>query len=485
MEKVIQIQQLLLRSKRLPWLVSSLALAVLAGTILLASFQLRQRVREQIARRDAEVLQAVALMHQREVAKDLGELGGIDDPINQLTVLFKTSSLRGVLAVRLFDGDGRFLNGYPKEVLAARLDSAFLPQLDHLQPVCRYHKAVPLSDLFREEQPEVRGGHHPVPLLEVNVPFQSAADGRLAGVGQFIIEGHSIAAEYGRLDRHLALQASAAFVVGGGVLVGALGWAFRRLQRANRLLAERTDDLLQVNQELALAAKTSAVGAVTSHLIHGLRNPLSGLQNFVANIHACDPARLEADSEQAIASTRRMQTLINQVVSVLREEEAGRQYEITLAELADIISGRVLQRAREKGVAFQARLTGDAALPNRTANLVSLVLVNLVQNALDATPPGKAVCLSLAHGAEGITCEVRDEGSGLPEALRQNPFRPCQSTKEGGSGIGLAICKQLANHLGAKLELKTSSSAGCVFVLRLARVACEPGPQSTTVTMSG
>jgi C4-dicarboxylate-specific signal transduction histidine kinase len=44
-------------------------------------------------------------------------------------------------------------------------------------------------------------------------------------------------------------------------------------------------------------------------------------------------------------------------------------------------------------------------------------------------------------------------------------FTPCKSTKEGGSGIGLAISKQLAHHLGADLELKTNSPGGCVFVL--------------------
>src|SRR5262249_47460660 len=163
-----------------------------------------------------------------------------------------------------------------------------------------------------------------VPLLEVDVPLHSTETRRLIGIAQFIIEGQSIAAEYARLDQHLWLQGLAAFVVGGGILALIISLAFRRLQRANRLLAERTHDLLQANQELAMAARTSAVGAVTSHLIHGLKNPLSGLQNFVASISASGSGGREADWQQAVASTRRMQVLINQVVSVLREEGATR-----------------------------------------------------------------------------------------------------------------------------------------------------------------
>ena len=94
-----------------------------------------------------------------------------------------------------------------------------------------------------------------------------------------------------------------------------------------------------------------------------------------------------------------------------------------------------------------------------------MILVNLVQNALQATPRGRSVTLLLTDSAENLVCEVRDEGPGFPDTLADNLFSPCKSTKEGGSGIGLAISKQLANHLGAALELKSHSPTGCVFVL--------------------
>src|SRR5205809_5264686 len=112
-------------------------------------------------------------------------------------------------------------------------------------------------------------------------------------------------------------------------------WAFRRLRQAHQLLAERTGSLLRANQELALAAKTSAVGAITSHLIHGLKNPLSGLQNLVANLASADADSPDADWQQAIVATRRMQSLINQAANVLREEEGSVQLQITLPELAE------------------------------------------------------------------------------------------------------------------------------------------------------
>jgi signal transduction histidine kinase len=408
------------------------------------------------------------------------ELGPVDDLGNQLTVVFKTSRLRGVLGARLYDAEGRFIEAFPAQLRPAPLDAAFLPLLLDGKPVSQFYGSARLSHIFLEE-----GKDSPLPLLEVDVPLHSPETHRLIGIAQFMIEGQSIAAEYARLDQHLWLQGLAAFAVGGGTLALIISWAFRRLQRANRLLAERTRDLLQANQELAMAAKTSAVGAVTSHLIHGLKNPLSGLQNLVASISASGSGGREADWQQAVASTRRMQTLINQVVSVLREEGATRTYEITLAELAAIIGDRVTPLARERAVQFVTRVDGQAALPNRAANLITLILVNLVQNAVEATPAGKSVCLTLGGSSDRIASEIRDEGGGFPQELRRNLFKPCQSTKEGGSGIGLAICQQLAKHLGADLELKSSGADGCVFALTVPLVFYEEKPRCTTVTLTG
>jgi len=207
---------------------------------------------------------------------------------------------------------------------------------------------------------------------------------------------------------------------------------------------------------------------------------LSGLQNLVASLASADADSPDADWQQAIVATRRMQGLINQVVNVLREEEGTAQFQITLPELAEIVVSKVRPLSLETGVRLATQVNGGAALPNRTANLVALILVNLVQNALQATPRGQSVTFLLTESAENLVCEVRDEGPGFPDTLAENLFSPCQSTKEGGSGIGLAISKQLANHLGAALELKRQSAAGCVFALTVPFNASSAGLEKSS-----
>jgi signal transduction histidine kinase len=465
MENISPVEQLLLRSRRLRWVLIGVTLASLAATILFATLQLRARIREQIAGRDGEVLDAVAFMN---LAADLPEIeaaGPLTDPDNQLGVVLKTSRLKGVVATRLFDANGNFARAFPPNVRETTLDPQSLQGLRALRPVSRFHRAVRSSYLFMQDVDASPDAERTLPLLEVNVPLYTGADRQLIGIAQFILEGYSIAAEFSQLDRYLARQALAAFLVGGGTLTLMIIWAFRRLRGAQLLLAERTRSLLRANQALALAAKTSAVGAITSHLIHGLKNPLSGLQNLVASLASTDADAPDADWQEAIVATRRMQGLINQVVNVLREEEGSAQFQFTLPELAEMVVAKVRPLALETGVQLDTQVSGAAILPNRNANLVALILVNLVQNALQATPRGQSVTLRLTDSAGNVVCEVRDEGPGFPGTLADNLFSPCKSTKEGGSGIGLAISKQLANHLGAALELKSHLPKGCVFVL--------------------
>lgn len=481
MERLVQIQKLVLRSKRLPWLVLLATLLILAGVIALTTQQTRTRIRSQIAGRDAEILHAVARMQMPQVNNTEVDAEDVDDFDRLLTVVLQTSKLSGVMGARLFDADGGFVESFPAEMFEATLSEDDLAILVESAPIGRFWPALPLEAIFLPGPTGEPVERRVIPILEVMVPLQVGKDARLVGVAQFIIEGHSIATEFARLDRHLARQAGMAFLVGGLVLSVTLLWSFRRLNQAHRLLAERTENLLRANEELALAAKTSAVGAVTSHLIHGLRNPLAGLQTFVAGLGASVADHPDADLQQAIASTRRMQAMINDVVTVLRENDGAGVYEVPVTELVETIVAKVRPLGRERGVELSARADTAVVLPNRVTNLVALIVVNLVQNALEVTPRGRRVSLVLRETGEILSCEVRDEGPGFPSD--RTPFVPCQSVKDGGSGIGLAISKQLANHLGASLELKSSTDAGCVFALELPASLWKPKTHSVTVTL--
>ena len=114
-----------------------------------------------------------------------------------------------------------------------------------------------------------------------------------------------------------------------------------------------------------------------------------------------------------------------------------------------------------------AILAASGELDNRQANLLGLILTNLVQNAIQASPREGRVTLGIHRNETAIAFRVTDQGAGLPPAVRDNLFAPCQSTSAGGTGIGLVISKQLSNHLGADLRLERTSAEGTTFLLEL------------------
>lgn len=457
------IQQL--RTSRLvPALGLAVALAILGGAIFLGTHRLRQNLREQMLSRDGEILHAVALAQQfsSEASSNLG--ARLKDPAEQLALALNISQLKDdVLAVRLYDAAGEFVTAFPPNTTEAPLDRITLARLQELHPVSRYQRDARLSELFFSPRPAATS--NTTPLMEVSIPLHVRGQTQMLGAAQLVLDAHNLERAFARLDANLWRQALLAFLAGGGLLSAALIWAYRRLERTHALLQERTARLLRANHELALAAKTGALGAVTAHLVHGLSNPLANLQDFVAS------RRSGSDDDQwqdLVAATRRMQQLVHDVVRVLGEEHGADHYEITLAELAGILNDKVRPAAERAGVGWETQLTASGHLANRHANLVLLILENLALNALQVTPCGRHVRLSLAPAADGVVCAVADEGPGFPPHLRKSLFAPCRSTK-GGSGLGLAISKQLTNQLGAELQLQRTGPNGCTFALTLPR----------------
>ncbi len=462
MEKVRHLEHLLLASRRTTLVSLMAVMAVLCAVILAARETIRQRIEKQLASRDGEVLSAVVQMEQAALADP--SLGlDLREPDNQLNTVLPASRLRSVIGVRLFRPDGIFADAIPASIASTRLAEAELKSMSAGKPVSRFEDDVSLEDVFvyLEEFSETEGRR--VPLLTVDLPLSDEQSGALLGIAQFLIEGTSLRGEFAALNRSLWIQSAGMFVVSSSLVALVLWLGHRRVSRLQRDLTERSHSLSEANRELALSARTSAVGAISAHLIHGLKNPLSGLQQFVDG-QGQGPDH--ADWKDASDAARRMQALIAQVVSVLRDDAAAGGIQLSVADVWAGVNSAMEPHARARGVRLEAKVDSPRELDGRAANLVTLILENLVQNALQSTPEGGKVSVTLSDtAANNLRCEVRDEGLGIPAGMAARLFQPVASTRNGGSGIGLAICRQLANHLGATLELEQNSETGCLFVL--------------------
>jgi len=96
------------------------------------------------------------------------------------------------------------------------------------------------------------------------------------------------------------------------------------------------------------------------------------------------------------------------------------------------------------------------------------VLGHLIQNAIEATPKSGRVTVGIRQAGGCAVVEIADTGSGMSEEfIRERLFKPFESTKPAGMGIGLFESREYINELGGKLELASAPSAGTTFTVSL------------------
>jgi signal transduction histidine kinase len=467
-------ETLIPRTRRSFGLGLALALAVQAGIIIAGVLFIRSNARSQLGHRDAVALHATTLMEQLDLEEE-GQL--LTEEQIGFDAAVRASRLKGVIGIRFYDGAGTFTDSFPANILPIPLSETDLADIKKLIPAHRFLPDTPLDRIFIylpqfKQKPISRA-----PIQLVTVPLHQHDTDRVAGAAQFIIEGQSLAKEYRTLDAQLLPMAGGIFLISALLLVLMLWPAFRRVQRLTRELALHSQRLQLANEELALTARVSAVGAVSAHLMHGLKNPLASLSRFVAEHEQDSSNPPDQERQDALAAARRMQRLVERTTEVLSDAKGEPTYELTVEELGCDILQQVQNMAAKQGVQTDCTTQGNCTLSSRTANLVGLILVNLLENAIQVSKPGATVLLNISRIEPALFFRVVDHGPGFPEDGMANLFLPKKSTREGGSGIGLAIARQIADHLGAGLSLEKTSSDGCTFVLELPESIClEPTP---------
>ncbi len=433
--------------------------------VAVVSLRLRSEIREQIIGRDAEILAPVITQRLERAQHEFRETDPAVRDTNVLAVILEAAELRNVVAVRYFNREGELLEAVPMRFLRGGIDRDAWDLLEADRPISRYHSGVSLDRFFYS--PDGTSDQSLHTLLAVLIPVRATGNGELFGAAEFLVDGTGLQGEFRELDRSLIRQALIAFAAGALIISGTALWGFRRLDRSQRLLADRSRRLLEANRELTLRARTSAIGAVTAHLMHELKNSVSGLREYVSGHGESDSESAADETALANELTRRMQDRIQEVLAFLREEENGEVFEFDIEDLLELLRKRLGEPARSRGVELRVSPAPDVTLDNRTGNLLLLALENLVQNAVEATPAGKAVRITVRLEDRKLVIGVVDAGPGLSTERAADPFRPRPSAKPGGGGIGLMLSRELSGQIGAELHLAETGPEGTEFRLTL------------------
>ncbi|HZZ20915.1 MAG TPA: sensor histidine kinase [Opitutaceae bacterium] len=428
-------------------------LLVIIFTVLVVWFRadLRNEIHLKIIERDAAVLYPMALQQLTE-----GAQAGPPDAPSPLTALLKSSRQNGMLAVAVFDADGNTIESVPQTQLFVELPTEDFLRLQAGSPISRYHPLFPLDQYFAGVALEDRQA----PVLEVLLPLPGPFPKSIRGFVRYYIDARPLSRELANIDGRIDRETAVTLLVGAVLIAAVMTGAALSVQRAHRIVAERNERLTRANFELTLSSKASAVGQITSHLIHGLQGSVEGLRSVVASRQA-DPSNPAWES--AAGYTERLQTMIRETIALLGDASAGASYELTGSELAATILERNRAMAAERSVVLEGDTGFEATIDSHRGSLLCLIASNLIQNAVAACPEGGRVSVLLAHTGWAVVLTVSDNGPGIPDSVQKNLFKPGRSGRPGGSGLGLAISQLMARQIGAEMVLLSTGPAGTTF----------------------
>jgi len=260
-------------------------------------------------------------------------------------------------------------------------------------------------------------------------------------------------------------SANAQVVVAAVAIFALLTIALYLWRTANRYVMLRTQE-----QE---AKHLADLGRMAATLAHEIRNPLGavkGLSQVASEIIPADHAA-QPHMETVVREAERLERLVTDLLQFARPREPDlSRFDLVEAimQTRDILAPGAL----EKGVDVQfGDEDGSAAEMWVVSDRYGIrqVLLNVLLNAIQASPDGERVRVSLsaANGSRRVTLDIDDHGPGLQGQAPEELFLPFSTTKTQGSGLGLAVSRQIVERLGGTMSLQDRPGGGgrCTIVL--------------------
>jgi C4-dicarboxylate-specific signal transduction histidine kinase len=259
------------------------------------------------------------------------------------------------------------------------------------------------------------------------------------------------------------------------------------LQKTNERLAaeiierERAEAALRdMEGELARAARITTVAELTASIAHEINQPLAAV---VANGSAAlnwlkrNPADLAAVADSitaAVQAGERAGNVIGRIRSLMTKG-APVLARVCVNETINSVVALAQAEIKNRGVVLQCRL--GRGLPPVLGDRVQLqqLVLNLVNNAIDAmaeiSDRPRSLVVSTERSADTIVISVEDSGRGLATADLEKLFHPFYSTKPNGMGMGLSICRSIAEAHGGRISATSRSPHGAAFRVALPAAA--------------
>ena len=250
--------------------------------------------------------------------------------------------------------------------------------------------------------------------------------------------------------------------------VGSLVWVlFDLLGKREGQLRDRLRELELTRTQLVEEEKLAAIGRLASAVAHEIRNPVAIISSAIeaaASVNLSTEER-EDMSHVALTEARRLEKLTTDFLSYAQPGDLPRA-EVDVFTLVGYIASIAKAQALGKHVSIRLNIE-DGCLLYGNEDQLQQALLNLMRNAIDASPEGGLISVDCQPSGKQVRITIENQGPVIPEYAVPKIFEPFFTAKSGGTGLGLSIANKIAERHGGSLILEQNGLDHIRFALML------------------
>jgi signal transduction histidine kinase len=240
------------------------------------------------------------------------------------------------------------------------------------------------------------------------------------------------------------------------------------LEDSFKKLQVQSERIITIEEQLRRSEKLSTLGEMAAVLAHEIRNPLGSIRGTAEilrdDYRPGDPKHEFIEIQ--IKETERLNHVVEDFLRMARQQPLELSDCYIREELETIVT-LVAKDAQDRSISLRLEPDAESAVIRGDGEKLRQAFLNIVINALQATPAGGSVSIILNKSDTGFEISFRDSGSGIARDNLQHIFEPFYTTKADGTGLGLAVTRKIIEAHGGSMTVESEAGRGTTVVVQL------------------
>jgi signal transduction histidine kinase len=232
------------------------------------------------------------------------------------------------------------------------------------------------------------------------------------------------------------------------------------------LVEERTKELKEAQNRLLKSERLAAIGELAGMVGHDLRNPLTGITGATYYLKTKYGQKMDHKAKEMVEIIEKAIEYSNKIINDLLEYSREIKLELTEGNLKAITRDALSLVEIPENIQV-VDLTENEPKIKVDVDKLKRVFINMIKNAVDAMPKGGKLTIKSKKATDHWEIGFSDTGMGMPRCMLKKIWAPFFTTKAKGMGLGLAICKRIAEAHGGKISVRSAIAKGTTFTVAI------------------